>query len=86
MTYEEARDMLKAGIAVTDCEKKRDLYETVLKAVEKQIAKMPIKDEYNFNYCPNCGGDDDFLMYDSNIEDRYNYCHGCGQALDWSGV
>ena len=53
-------------------------------ALEKQIPKKPIKDEYGFLHCPYCDDDDDSLMHDSNFSDRYNYCCYCGQALDWS--
>ena len=53
-------------------------------ALEKQIPKKPIKDEYGFLHCPYCDYDDYSLMHDSSFSDRYNYCCYCGQALDWS--
>lgn len=55
-----------------------------VKALEKQIPKRPNRNEYGYFICPTCNSDDDSLMYDSNYAERYNYCHECGQALDWS--
>lgn len=57
--------------------------EVVKQALEKQIPKKPEKNEYNYFICPCCNSDDYSLMHDSNYADRYNYCHNCGQALDW---
>lgn len=55
-------------------------------AIEKQTPKKPKQDIYGYYQCPFCMADDYALMHDSNIADRYNYCHNCGQALDWSGT
>lgn len=55
----------------------------IINALEKQIPKRPIKDEYNFLHCPHCNYDDFALMHDSSFADRYNHCHHCGQRLDW---
>lgn len=52
--------------------------EMAIKALEKQIAKKPIKDkEFSslFN-CPSCGRRQK-IMYEQN------YCKVCGQKLDW---
>lgn len=59
-------------------------FKTAIEALEKQIPKKPEKNEYNYFICPCCNSDDYSLMHDSNYADRYNYCHNCGQALDWS--
>ncbi len=40
---------------------------------ERNIPKSPIKKlEYS---CPSCG---------KAMEKEYNFCHNCGQKLDWS--
>lgn len=52
--------------------------------IEKQIPKNPTKDEYGYYVCSFCGADDYALMHDSIIANKYNFCHNCGQALDWS--
>ena len=46
---------------------------SAINALEKQIPKKPIKNEYGYFYCATCKGDEDCLMYDSSYEDRYNY-------------
>lgn len=58
----------------------------ILSALEKQILKKPYKDQYDFWCCPCCNESDYAIMYDSNIADAYNYCHNCGQALDWGNA
>ena len=50
--------------------------------LEKQIPKKAIKDEYNYNCCPNCGW---IVSYDEGWGEKYvPHCENCGQALDWS--
>lgn len=57
-----------------------------IEALEKQIPKKPLKQEcdfFDFNLvCPECKN------YIVNVwnkrEYKPNYCHYCGQALDWS--
>jgi hypothetical protein len=56
-----------------------------IQALEKQIPKKPIeiRERRNFNfevylkdgYCPLCKNE---------VNNAYNYCNKCGQALDWS--
>jgi hypothetical protein len=55
--------------------------EVAIKALEKQIPKKPILDTIfpsgvKWYLCPACKH--------NNIEKNDNYCHNCGQALDWS--
>ncbi len=63
------------GQANTECEN------AILDAIEKQIPKKPILDTIfpsgvEWYLCPACKH--------NNIEKSDNYCHKCGQALDWS--
>ena len=60
-----------------------DSYIIGIKALEKQIAKKPIKAQEHIRYamcyvCPNCGK----TFSGTGIA---NYCYHCGQRLDWSG-
>ncbi len=51
-------------------------------ALEKQIPKKPVVDEYTGIYfcpCCNCGTED---IEGNNWDD--DYCRNCGQAIDWS--
>ena len=48
---------------------------TLKEAVEKQIPKMVEGNDYVVRYCPNCN---------AVLDDYYNFCSCCGQALDWS--
>ena len=52
-------------------------------AFEKQIPKKPIEDGYFAEpcACPNCGGD---VTNMADNDYHFQYCHYCGQALDWS--
>lgn len=62
---------------------------TAITAMEKQIAKKPLKREITpslIEYaCPNCGS---YLGTNDNLRNKKRYCQrvGCGQALDWQGV
>ena len=59
---------------------------TVENAVKKQIPKKPIKQEYDFFdfklVCPECKNS--IVNVWSKVEYKPNYCHYCGQALDWN--
>lgn len=44
-------------------------------ALEKQSPKKPVKDR-EYTLCPNCKR--------VEIDWLDKYCHGCGQAIDWS--
>lgn len=46
-----------------------------IEALEKQMPKKPVKDR-EYTLCPNCKK--------VEIDWLDNYCHGCGQRLDWS--
>lgn len=49
-------------------------------ARERQMAKKPIKDEYNHDCCPNCG----WIVYQDEWGGRYlPHCENCGQAILW---
>lgn len=49
-------------------------------ALEKQIQKKPVKDEYSHDCCPNCG----WIVYKDEFGGRYLlHCENCGQAIDW---
>lgn len=56
-------------------------FEETIKLLEKQIPKKPFVKKYAEEYgywiwkCPNCGDEWAF---------RYNYCHNCGQKIDWN--
>ena len=59
-------------------------YEFMKQAIEKQIAKKPIKTQEHIRYamcyvCPNCGK----TFSGTGIA---NYCYHCGQRLDWSNI
>lgn len=63
-------------------------YEMAIEALEKQIPQSPtmwgdgycdgelVMESYE---CPNCG-----CIYDFDTDGKLNYCHNCGQAIDWS--
>ncbi len=82
MTNEKAIEMFRAGIETTECEVKKDLYQTAILALDKQIPKKPIKKRTNigagdhfYNCCPSCQEIAGFM---------FNYCENCGQRFDWS--
>ncbi len=85
MEYEKALEMFRAGIEATECEVKKDLYQTAISALEKQIPKKPKETETAFNAhwfhdCPSCGKtqeDDEGEWFWSS------FCPFCGQRLDW---
>ena len=55
-------------------------------ALDKQVAKKVGYDPEDVMYfCPTCGGGCNYIMYDYNIKEAYNYCCNCGQKLDWGG-
>lgn len=57
-----------------------------IEALEKQIPKKPLKQEcdfFDFNLvCPECKNR--IVNVWNKREYKPNYCHYCGQALDWS--
>lgn len=51
-----------------------------MEALEKQIPKKPIFDEYtDLYFCPTCK-----KLTSYALDDFSDYCELCGQALDWS--
>lgn len=42
---------------------------------ERKIIKKPEVNNYYY-FCPNCG-------CRRSIKQKHNYCHDCGQALEW---
>ena len=77
------RNCAKCDI-VQDINELNSAYDVVIKALEKQIAKKPIKTQEHIRYamcyvCPNCGK----TFSGTGIA---NYCYHCGQRLDWSNI
>ena len=62
----------------------KEAYRMATEALEKQIPKRPILNEYELFYCPVCGADFDSIMYSGGETFGFKYCRDCGQALDWS--
>lgn len=50
--------------------------EMAIVALEKQIGLKPVTNQYYY-FCPKCGTR-------RSIKQKHNYCHDCGQKLDWS--
>lgn len=85
MTIEEAIDILKR-LRIAMATKKVDGFRILeplsvgIEALEKQIAKKPLKitTEYDGDYghCPNCDG----ILADYSDT---RVCKSCGQKLDW---
>ena len=48
---------------------------TAVEALKKQISQSP-RILSQFYGCPNCGSI-------RSIRQKHNYCHDCGQALNW---
>ena len=83
MDYEDVK-RIRENPTAKDVDNK-ELHRLIDIAIEKQIPKKPIEDEYRWAVCPICGGS----VYLSNIRDHIldketTYCEHCGQALDWS--
>lgn len=91
MTYQEANacvddfSFVYKGESITK-EALIECREVIHKALEKQIPKKPLKQEcdfFDFNLvCPKCKNR--IVNVWSKREYKPNYCHYCGQALDWS--
>ena len=52
------------------------LYETAIEALEKQLPKKPRTSKAYYG-CPDC-------TTIRSLRQKHNYCHDCGQRLDWS--
>ena len=58
-----------------------DACDMAINALEKQIQKKPIKDQFSRECCPDCG----WIVYKDEYGGRYlPHCENCGQAIDWS--
>ena len=75
MTESEAIDLLIGQLTFNELN--REAKQMAIKALEKQIAKKPIFDNYHrAGYrCPNCNNTNPW---------GYEHCRYCGQKLDWS--
>lgn len=62
-----------------------NLFDRCIEALGKQEPKRPLLVE-RFYQCPVCGGGEEYLVYETDIYIRYNYCANCGQRLKWEGV
>nr|DAJ18318.1 MAG TPA: TFIIB zinc-binding [Myoviridae sp. ct5FH28] len=90
MTPEEAIKTIQVAIAEVEWEYPMNYsvaFETAIKALDKQIPKMPINEECYY-VCPCCRGDlgvsdDDIFIYELSMP---KYCSNCGCVLDWTEV
>lgn len=94
MTNEKALEMFRSGIEATECEVKKDLYQTAIFAIEKQIPKKPKRIDKNktfdgnwTNVCPTCGKVLAERITTEDLSIPHLYCYSsyckCGQRLDW---
>ena len=62
-------------------------YDLAIGALEKQIPKKPTHEAslYKCCTCPSCKNvfDKFEVLGDRKVRITYNYCHFCGQKLDW---
>ncbi len=83
----EAIYCMKASIGETMCEecvnyykcdhtKMDDMMRTAIEALEKQLPKKPQTSKAYYG-CPDC-------TTIRSLRQKHNYCHNCGQRLDWS--
>lgn len=85
MTFEQTREQFllayNSNAYLNMCESD-DMYNAI-SALEKQIPKKPIEDGYydEPSVCPNCGGN---VINQADNDYHFQYCHYCGQSLDWS--
>lgn len=68
------------------CKKMKKFAETCKTSLERQNAKKPTVDEFDYGNGYVCGVCESFLHYvdDDDEHIRTNYCCHCGQKLDWS--
>ena len=92
MTPEEAIGIVRCAIGEVEWDYPLDYaiaFETAIEALEKQVAKNPIKDaarivNYQTFYCPICNKKIISRLDGNWIAGRIQkYCDDCGQALDW---
>lgn len=59
---------------------RKEALHLAITALEKQMPKKPVKDEYYHECCPNCG----WVVCYNEWGGRYlPHCENCGQAIDW---
>lgn len=61
------------------------LIDSCIEALAKQDPKRVLI-VAGFYKCPVCGGGEEFLVYETDIYIRYNYCANCGQKLKWEDL
>ncbi|BDF45163.1 hypothetical protein CE91St56_22860 [Lachnospiraceae bacterium] len=75
----EDEDRLIKWIAGLDLWTVQQFVQIILKVTkvtnERKIIKKPEVNTY-FYFCPNCGSR-------RSIKQKHNFCHDCGQALEW---
>lgn len=77
--YQEALDYAKKHLdSKQDLEKVGVLQELVDRATPKKAKPMYLPLVFTPYRCPCCGA-----LVRSEIG-KFNYCHNCGQAIDWS--
>ena len=87
MTNEEAKEYILANWFDGDKNVKSVVYgdkeyltmKLAVEAVEKQIPKKPKKYPLADGQCPCCNS-----VFYSDWKPTENYCHNCGQEIDWS--
>lgn len=63
-------------IKETEHTKMDDMMRTAIEALEKQLPKKPQTSKAYYG-CPDC-------TTIRSLRQKHNYCHNCGQRLDWS--
>ena len=76
-----ARDMLPSNTLNSQfiCDRNK-AHEIAIKALEKQIPKKPLRD-YCL-HCPRC--EEEAYWNTEDGQQKFKYCHNCGQKLDWN--
>lgn len=59
-----------------DWEEMMEVRDTAIEALEKQLPKKPQTSKAYYG-CPDC-------TTIRSLRQKHNYCHNCGQRLDWS--
>lgn len=78
MTFEETKEIIKTAMAEIEWSYPLDYavaFEKAIEALEKQMPQKPEMKGYDF--CSECG---------CVITPIADYCHKCGQAIDWSDL
>lgn len=57
-----------------------DIARVAIKALEKQIPKKPIENDYYDYACPNCGSN---VVNQADNDYLFEHCYHCGQSLNW---